>query len=346
MDEGDSAERPQARQQGRMKGSQRAPVSAWMEKENVGGRVVDAGVVILRTAGCAHASGSPCTMCGYNIESRDDVSEDDLRAQFEKASDRLEGIAFLKVYTSGSFLDHREIPTGFAGDVLKWSADRGARLLVESRAEFVTDAAMEALVGVHDDLEVALGLESANDRVLRYAINKNMTVADYDRAATTVKKAGAALRSYVILKPPFLTEPEAVEDAIATVRHAALQSDAISVNPVNVQRNTLVERLWKTWAYRPPWLWSVVEVLNSSVSIERKIVCEPTGGGRERGAHNCGRCDGAILDSIRRWTISQDHAKIAIHDCECRQTWESVKELEGRVADGTVDLQRMFRRRA
>ena len=339
----EDAKSTRTRQEGKRKPSPRSPVSVWREDENVGGSVVPAGVVILRTVGCAHASSSPCTMCGYNIESMGKVDEDDLRAQFKTASTQLEGISALKVYTSGSFLDRREIPSDFAGDVLKWCADRNVRLLVESRAEFVTDEAMEAFVGIHDDIEIAIGLESANDRVLKYAINKNMTVADYDRAATTVKKAGAALRSYVLLKPPFLTEAEAVEDAIATVKHAALQSDTISINPVNVQRNTLVERLWKSWAYRPPWLWSVIEVLNSCASIERKIVCEPTGGGEERGAHNCKGCDTAIIDSIRRWTISQDRSKLEVPDCECKRIWESLMELEGLVADGTVDLQRMFR---
>jgi radical SAM enzyme (TIGR01210 family) len=323
--------------------STKTPVSVWKEKENVDGKIVDAGVVILRTSGCAHSIDGGCTMCGYNVESQDSVTAEDLIAQFDKASAEMEGVSFLKLYTSGSFLDEREIPASVREHVLTWCKDRSSRLLVESRTEFVTDEMMNAVAGVHDDLEIAIGLESSNDRVLKYAINKNMTVADYDRAADRVKKAGAKLRAYMLLKPPFLTEAEAVEDAITTAKHAALKSDTISINPVNIQRGTLVERLWKNWAYRAPWLWSVVEVLNSCVDIDKKVVCDPTGGGRERGAHNCGGCDPEILESIKEYSISQKRSKVESPDCSCRGLWDGIVELEGLVADGTCDLQRFFR---
>ena len=321
----------------------REPVSVWREKEHLDGKLVDAGVVILRTSGCAHSKGSGCTMCGYNVESSVEVSEQDLHRQLEKAFPSVDGVGFLKVYTSGSFLDEREMPASVRGSVLRWCAERGARLLFESRAEFVTDDSLAGPLALHDDIEVAIGLESANDRVLKYAINKDMTVADFEAAANTVKKAGAALRSYVLLKPPFLTEAEAVEDAKATMRYAAPRSHTISLNPVNVQSGTTVERLWRTWAYRPPWLWSVVEVLNACAHIERKVVCDPTGGGKERGAHNCGGCDDDILSAIRDFSLNQKRDTIPIKECACRDLWETVMELEGFVVGGTPDLQRFFR---
>jgi radical SAM enzyme (TIGR01210 family) len=318
-------------------------VSVWKEKENVDGKIVDAGVVILRTSGCAHSIEGGCTMCGYNIESRDSITSEDLVAQFDTASADMDDISFLKLYTSGSFLDEHEIPADVRNRVLAWCRDRDLRLLFESRAEFVTDDMMDAVTAIHEDLEIAIGLESSNDRVLRYAINKNMTVADYDRAADSIKRAGAKLRAYVLLKPPFLTEAEAIEDATATAKHAALKSDTISINPVNIQRGTLVERLWKNWAYRAPWLWSVVEVLNACATLERKVVCDPTGGGKERGAHNCGVCDDEILAAIKEYSISQKRSKISGAECSCKGLWEAIVELEGLVADGTCDLQRFFR---
>jgi radical SAM enzyme (TIGR01210 family) len=345
MSDGDNAGSDRRRGRRGRPTSTKTPVSVWKEKENVDGKSVDAGVVILRTSGCAHSIDGGCTMCGYNIESQENITAEDLIAQFDRASADMEGISFLKLYTSGSFLDEREIPADVRNHVLAWCKDRGSKLLVESRTEFVTDDMMDAVTAMHDDLEIAVGLESSNDKVLKYAINKNMTVADYDRAADRVKKAGVKLRAYVLLKPPFLTEAEAVEDAIATAKHAALKSDTISINPVNIQRGTLVERLWKNWAYRAPWLWSVVEVLNACATLEKKVVCDPTGGGKERGAHNCGGCDSAILDAIKEYSISQKRSKIEGPHCSCKDLWEGVVELEGLVADGTCDLQRLFRQR-
>lgn len=322
------------------------PVSVWREQENLGGEAVEAGVAILRTSGCAHSRGGGCTMCGYNIESSEEVTAADISDQFRRASERLEGVRFLKVYTSGSFLDDREMPPEVRGDILGWCRDRGVGLLFESRAEFVTEEGLRSALDAHDDIEVAVGLESANDDVLRYSINKGMTVADYDSAAEVVKRSGARLRSYVLLKPPFLTEAEAIEDSIAAAKHAARVSDTVSVNPVNIQKGTMVERLWRSWSYRPPWLWSVVEVLNACADLDRKVVCDPTGGGRERGAHNCGACDEEILSMIRVHSLEQPHRRIETPGCGCRDLWETVRELEGMVVGGTPDLERISRRRS
>ncbi len=320
------------------------PASVWREKESVDGKLVDAGVVILQTRGCSHYHGGGCSMCGYNYGPKVDVSADDLAKQFKKAMDGFGDIQFLKVYTSGSFLDECEVPGEVASSVLEVCRDRGLRLLFETRPEYVSGTRLDQMLAVHSDLEVALGLESANDEVLRCSINKGFTVGDYDKAAAALRRAGIDIRTYVLLKPPFLTEAEAVRDAVATMNHAAKVSATISLNPVNVQSGTLVERLWKNWSYRPPWLWSVLDVLKTTEDIGAKVVCDPTGGGKERGAHNCGRCDGVILDSIRNFSLSQDRSKLGSPECDCKELWASVMDLEGFVAGGTVDLQRFFRR--
>ena len=317
--------------------------SVWKEQELVRGKPVDAGVIILRTTGCSHFHKGGCSMCGYNFESDRNVTPENITKQFDNAMRDLGKVGFLKVYTSGSFLDECEIPSTVAEHILRTSADLGSRLLFESRPEFVTSSRLDAVRALHSDVEVALGLESANDRILEYSINKGFLKADYESAAKTIKQKGLDVRTYVLLKPPFLTEAEAIEDSIRTIGFAAELSDTISLNPVNVQKGTMVERLWRNWAYRPPWLWSVLEVLKSSTSAGRRIICDPTGGGKERGAHNCGKCDETILASIKAFSQSQDPGRLGFPDCECMDIWRSVKDLDGFVVGGTADLQRFFR---
>jgi hypothetical protein len=321
-----------------------SPASAWREQENVDGKLVDAGVVILRTTGCSHFHEGGCTMCGYNTESMKGISADDLRKQLDEALRGLGDIGFLKVYTSGSFLDEREIPNEISDEIARRCSNLGVRLLFESRPEYVSRERLEHLTGLHDQLEIALGLESSSDRVLRYSINKGFRVPDYERAARLIRDAGIDVRTYVLLKPPFLTEAEAISDAISTASFAASYSETISINPVNVQKGTLVERLWRQWAYRPPWLWSVHEVVRSCGGLDRKVVCDPTGGGRGRGAHNCGQCDERMLDSLRRYSLSQDPSSLLAPDCDCRDLWKAIIETEGFVMGGTCDLERFFRR--
>ncbi len=283
-------------------------------------------------------------MCGYNIGSTGSAEPSDISKQFTRAIEELGHVDMLKVYTSGSFLDECEVPIEQADRILRHCADSHTRLLFESRPEYVTQETLERVLGIHDGLELALGLESANDKVLKYSINKGFTVKDYDDAVRVLRGNRVDIRTYVLLKPPFLTEAEAVADAKATVVHAAEGSKTISVNPVNVQKGTFVEKLWRNWAYRPPWLWSVLDVLRASRDCGKRIVCDPTGGGKERGAHNCGKCDDVILDSIKAYSQTQDSSRLGAPECDCREIWKSVVDLEGFVMGGTVDLQRFFRK--
>jgi len=309
----------------------------------LGGRPVDVGVMILRTSGCSHFHRGGCSMCGYNLDSRRSDRKESVTAQFERAMTELTDVRFVKVYTSGSFLDECEVPPEESKAILSRCAEKGVRLLVESRPEYVTSERIDEMLATHHDIEIAIGLESANDTVLRYAINKGFNVRDYDRAAQLLVDRKVPLRTYVLLKPPFLTESEAMADTVATVKYAGRFSETVSINPVNVQRGTLVEKLWRSWAYRPPWLWSVLEVLRASEGAAKKIVCDPTGGGRERGAHNCGKCDQVILDSLRAFSTSQDPSKLGSPECTCRDIWKAILEIEGLVVGGPCDLQRFFR---
>lgn len=285
-------------------------------------------------------------MCGYNVESAEIIRPSDISMQFERAVERFEGVSLLKVYTSGSFLDENEIAPEVVEKVLRFAEDSGMRLLLEARPEFVTEEKLGAMLRIHEDIEVAIGLESANDRILRYSINKGFTLRDYERAASVLNGMRIPLRTYVLLKPPYLTEAEAMEDAISTVRLASKRSETVSLNPVNVQKGTLVEKLWRQWAYRPPWLWTVLEVLRKTASVDADVICDPTGGGKERGAHNCGACDPQLLAAVRRYSQTQNQAELAPAECSCISSWEAALEIEGLTVGGTYDLQRFFRRRA
>ena len=283
-------------------------------------------------------------MCGYNLESREDVKPEDLIEQFDAAWRELGEVGMLKVYTSGSFLDECEVPEAPMAHIIAQCEERGTRLLFESRPEFVTEETIRAVLGEHDDIEVALGLESANDLVLTHSINKGFLRKDYDRAAALLNANGVPVRTYVLLKPPFLTEAEAIADSISTIAHASKVSETVSLNPVNVQKGTLVEKMWRNWSYRPPWLWSVLEVLKAASGRAKRLVCEPTGGGRERGAHNCGKCDDVILSSIKAFSESQDPSRFGWPECSCREIWSGAKEIEGYAMGGPCDILRLSRR--
>ena len=304
------------------------PIAMWTEKDTVNGEIVDAFVLILRTRGCYWALNSGCTMCGYINDARmEPVSDENMEAQLEKALRKYRGERVVKIFTSGSFLDSKEISTEMQVRIAR--AFEGAdRLIVESLPEFVVPKILEPVV--QDNLEIAIGLESASDEVLERNVNKSFRVKDYVRAAELMKEMGIPLKTYLLLKPPFMTEKEAIEDAKRSVLFAAKYSAEISLNPINIQSHTLVNRLWKRGEYRPPWLWSVVEVIKATKPEigDVRLVSWPTAGGLQRGAHNCGKCDKEVLRAIESFSLTQDLSVFEGLGCSCEGEWRDILEID------------------
>lgn len=301
--------------------------------------------VILRTCGCAwwRETGG-CSMCGYNEKTSDmAITDDEIISQFEDAWKSYDNHSIVKVYTSGSFIDEAEVPLNIREDILHRVGDAGAKMLFESRPEFVTLERMKDCIEACPDLEVALGLESANDFVLSKSIFKGFTFADYERAAKTALASGSTVRTYLLLKPPYLTEQEAVSEVLNSVSKASNYSRVVTINPVNVQRRTRVEKLWRNWAYRPPWLWSVIEVLREAEHGDSLLLSSLVGAGSERGAHNCGSCDQDVIKSIEGFNLTQDEKKLDKEDCSCKEKWREYLSLE-KFSISAGDHERFFQR--
>ncbi|HUT27193.1 MAG TPA: archaeosine biosynthesis radical SAM protein RaSEA [Methanomassiliicoccales archaeon] len=301
------------------------PVTIWKEDDVVDGKKEKALVAIFRTRGCHWSRKCGCSMCGYNVESLEGIGVPELTAQLEAVLSRYEGEGMVKLYTSGSFLDPMEIPEEVRDRILS-SFDNAKQVLFESRPEFVTP---ETLQHLPDHSAVALGLESASDKVLRCSVRKGFGTKDYLRAAEAVNSRGFPVRTYLLLKPPYLTESAAIDDTLRSVKFAAPYSDSISINPLNVQKETLVEGLWRRGDYRPPWIWSLFEVLKSKAELPGvRLFSSPSGAGTQRGVHNCPDCDRRLLDILEKFNFEQDVELLGGHHCHCRKEWNSLVGLE------------------
>ncbi|MDR0509414.1 MAG: archaeosine biosynthesis radical SAM protein RaSEA [Candidatus Methanoplasma sp.] len=311
--------------------------ACWKEKDMISGRVSDAMVMIMRTSGCCWANKGGCTMCGYRQASVSTVSEDDFNKQIDEALSKYKGEPFVKIYTSGSFLDENEIPAPIRERILK-EFSRCERILFESRPEFVNEEVLSALPKT---VTVALGLESSDPDVLSVSIKKGFTPEDSRRAGMLIKSASMAVRTYLMLKPPFFTESAAIEDTVRSAVFADEFSDEISINPLNVQRGTYAERLWRAGELRPPWIWSLAEVLKIlSGTVNARLMSSPSGGGTMRGVHNCGNCDRKMLDGIERFSFSQDVKDLDVR-CDCIKNWQTYLESE-KILGTAADLERGF----
>jgi len=324
--------------------SPREPVRCWSEKDILKGKITDAYVIIMRTRGCSWALSSGCTMCGYfNDSMGEPVSESDLLAQFDKAMEGYNGEQIVKLFTSGSFLDSHEIPGSVRTHILKTLAERPQKISVESRPEYVTDTALSSLQSLLEPkaFEVGIGLETSTDLLRTLAINKGFSFKAYTTAAKRLRHHRFGVKTYVLMKPPFVTEKEALDDCVRTAKDAKPYATMLSLNPTNVQRHTVVEYLWKRHQYRPAWLWTVVEFLKQSKKITNMPVkCDVVGGGSIRGAHNCGTCDRAVLDAIAHFSLSQKTSAFKGLSCSCQEQWRDQLDTETLSFGSLVDYGR------
>ncbi len=301
-------------------------VACWKEKEPLEKEKepVEAFSVIFRTRGCYWAYASGCSMCGYHTDTNPNIDKKDLEDQLQEALSEYDGEKIVKIYTSGSFLDEKELEQSMAVDILE--SFEAEKTVIESRPGFIDLKKVKHYSKKVDGLEVAIGLESADDFVLKNCINKGFTFDNYDKKVRLISEL-VSIRTYLLLNPPFLLEREAIEDVKKSVEKIKDLTDVVSINPVNVQSGSLVEKLWWRKNYRPPWLWSIIEVLKD---MDDPIVfISKAGMGSKRGAHNCGECDDLIKDMIHNFNLTQDRSLLSsVPDCRCKKRWSLENEIE------------------
>lgn len=295
-------------------------VKFWREFEFFEGKKEPCFTAILTTKGCRWRK---CRMCSYWLESKN-ISYGALKGQVDLIFDKVD-TKILKIFTSGSFFDEEEIPA----DLRKYIAEKAReiglkKIIVESRPEFISEERLEDFRGL--ELEVGIGLESANDWVREICVNKGFSFSDFLSAAEKIKKMGFRVKCYLLLKPPFLSEMEAILDTLESIERVAGISDVISINLTNIQKGTLLEKLWERGLYRPPWLWSAVEILKRAKE-DVVLICDPVAGGKIRGPHNCGRCDREFVSALKLFSATQDKSVLDLN-CECRVLWEKYLEIE------------------
>ncbi len=296
-------------------------VAVWTSKDLLGNRVVSALTIILRTAGCKW---NRCTMCSYSSESAP-AKANELLSQFDHAMLRLTDEKMVKIYTSGSFLDPCEVPEDVREKILDSLCESGIeRLVIETRPEYVGSDGIEGCLSMIDT-EFAIGLETSNDMIREKLINKGFSFQEFAQASQLIHDRGGRVKAYLLLKPPLLNEGNAIRDAISSANAVRSHADIISLNLCNVQRNTFVERLWERNEYRPPWLWSALEVLKES---PRPIICDPVAAGAKRGPHNCGLCDSDVAKAIRKQSLTQNSDIFDDLDCRCKKAWRKMILLE------------------
>jgi len=192
--------------------------------------------------------------------------------QIDYALEQMPEAKHLKLYNSGSFFDRRAIPTADYSAIAE-RARRFDRVIVESHPALVGPDCwrFRDLLSSGEratKLEIAMGLETVNPEVLE-RLNKRMTLDQFARAAELLRQNEIALRVFILVKPPFLDEAEALHWAQRSLDFAFdCGASVASLIPTRLGNGAL-ESLAERGEFSPPRLATLEQASAYGIGLRR-----------------------------------------------------------------------------
>jgi radical SAM enzyme (TIGR01210 family) len=243
----------------------RRPYASLVEPERDGsGAVVDVATLFLTNRECPYR----CLMCDLWQNTLDErVPPGAIPAQIRYALERLPPARQVKLYNSGSFFDPAAIPPDDYPEIARLVAPFD-RVIVECHPATLGRRCLQFQRLITGELEVAMGLETAHPGVLEL-LNKRMTLDDFARGAAFLAEHGIALRVFILLRPPYMSEAEGLEWACRSVEFAfdcgATVCSLIPTRP----GNGALDALANAGQFTPPSLVSMEAAVEFGVRLNR-----------------------------------------------------------------------------
>ena len=249
----------------------------------------------------------------------------------------------VSLYNEGNILNSEELPFEQLLYIIGHMAQNSVKkLILESRPEFIDQEKLNKIREISGNMiiEVGIGLESANEFIRNELFLKNIDLDKYEEAVETLNNCGFNPLTYVLLKPAFLNELQAMADAVKTIKYAfSIGTKVVSLEPVGVEPYTLTEILYETGNYSPPMLWSVLDVVKQtytlgeirigSCQIEPRPTSLPS---------NCEYCTNRFLEQFEKWNQTYDIS--VINDLYCSNCHEkyinSIKYLDSTISEKSL----------
>lgn len=294
-------------------------------------------MIVLATPGCEYArkNGGGCTVCGFFKNARQDITEQEIVGQLDYSliNNDMREVRQIDLLTLGSFLNNNEVAENTRRILLRRIAgiNNILRVSFESRAEHVAEDKLRACKDILDGriVEFGIGLESADNYIRNKIIKKGLTRRDFEKTVRMLKNSGYDLLVYLLIKPPYLSERRAIEDAVRSAEYVSELANRYGVSfriafePVFVCSDTPLEVLFEKAEYRLVNLWSVVEVIKRTHQYGPLFIgMSDENLSRERMAHSCIDCSQAIRNEVEFFNKTQDISGLMRLHCRCKEKYE------------------------
>lgn len=307
-----------------------------LEKSKAGNYVE----VWFKTDGCQWDSkNGGCTICNYGHSNN--TSEEEMIHAVKNGLSAIEvNVDELVVSPSGSMLDPIEVPASTRRSIFSLVNDFPTPYFIfETRADTIKDDVIKEFSQLvkNKKLGVEVGLESSNPWIQRFCINKGSHPNFFYRASNVLKTYGIESIANISLGVPFLSAIEAIDDCVKSILWSFSNGANLAVVfPLHVKPNTLLEWLYKENLYKPPSLWSLVEVLSrvgpvlaekTDISWYRsyyddatKIIASPD---------TCPVCIDKVYKLLDNYRATRNYSTIKElieFNCQCKEDWR--KEVD------------------
>ena len=148
-------------------------------------------------------------------------------------TEAVEPIRHIKLYNSGSFFDVGAIPLEDY-DGIASLLDEFDRVIVECHPKLIGAHTLEFASMLQPKLEIAIGLETASDDILR-RLNKRFTLSDYEQACALLNEHSIDHRAFVMIQPPFVHPNQTQELCLKSVQTAfACGAACVAIIPTRI----------------------------------------------------------------------------------------------------------------
>lgn len=298
-----------ARRGARNPSSEEHAHAALIEKEpDARGRVVGVATIFLTNRECPWT----CAMCDlWRNTTLRSVAPGAIPRQIGRALAELAPASVLKLYNSGSFFDAGAIPRQEWPEIARLC--RGFnRVIVECHPRLIGPRVLEFAAMLDGTLEVAMGLETCHEAALA-KLNKRFSVADYQAAAAFLRRAEIGIRTFLMVRPPFVPDGERLAWMQRSVRLAFdAGSEVVSLIPTRLGNGAL-----EALGAREPSLGELEDALDFALSLRAGRAFADTWD-FERFAQ-CSRCANARRERLARMNLAQKaEARVNCPQCEDR----------------------------
>ena len=206
------------------------PAEMHLRKSTYNGRDTLTLTITLTPIGCEWARKGGCTMCGEfeSTTQKNELLSDPKfhitqfvrgltnESMLAKVHESGLKISRLRIYQEGNYTNTNETSKLTQETILRLATlvNGIKKITIESRPQFLTEESISFLSDIvrktDVKLEIGMGLEAKNNIVRNICINKSGTDEQFVNAVSLLKKYDISPLDYVILKPPFLSEQDAI----------------------------------------------------------------------------------------------------------------------------------------